>query len=399
MDFKFRLFVIVKKSKLQCFLFITNKKLNIMKNCFNLYIKTLLLLFVLCSSASVHAQFIGKTPANIPADGKIDWVVSKVDFPAYNRLGHLESGIYGDPSSKWASIGVPNLNFPPLEPNYYGFFANNQSDRLFVGLRQEGPFNVSNAIIAFGDNHDNDPVPNRLVFKFDSWVPTFSKEIATMLANGNVGIGITAPLQKLHLHDGVMMLSGANAFGGPMMVFSSNLTTHPNGYWGIEYAPADQGLNFWRPFNPSQPGSGNYFMFLSDDDGAVSIGTKNSPTTVGVNNTINYRLFVKGGILTDEILVQTGWADYVFDDNYQLPTLQDVEKHIEEKGYLPNVPSAKEVIENGLELGKMAVTQQEKIEELFLYVIQLNKDVQILRAENELLRQTMNPQKSASNEK
>ncbi len=133
--------------------------------------------------------------------------------------------------------------------------------------------------------------------------------------------------------------------------------------------------------------------------GAVSISTDKTPASVGTNNTSAYRLFVQGGILTDELLVQTGWADYVFRKNYALPTLFDVEKHIAEKGHLPNVPSEKEVEENGLNVGKMAVTQQEKIEELFLYVIQLNKDVQTLRAENESLRQILNTQKPNSDEK
>ncbi len=376
--------------------------------------KTLSLLLICCASTSVHAQLVPKYPPNIPANGLIDWVISKVDDPTFNRLGHLESGVYGDPSSKWAAIGVPNLNFPPAEQNYYGFFANNQSDRLFLGLRQEGPFNVSNAIIAFGDNHDNDPVPNRLVFKFDSWIPSFSQEIATMLHNGNVGIGTATPIHKFQVHDGRVMISGANNFGGPMLLFSKDpsLSQYPNGHWGIEYVsslpnqglpvPPHGGLNFWQPFGNPGPGPsvpGNYYMLLHDHNGAVSISTDQAPLSVGTNNTSAYRLYVKGGILTEELLVQTGWADYVFDKNYQLPSLLEVEKHIEAKGHLPNVPSEKEVVENGLNVGKMAVTQQEKIEELFLYVIQLNKDILQLKSENEALRQMLNPQKPAPNEK
>ncbi len=366
----------------------------------HLFVKPLLLLLAICCSVSVYAQFMDKTPTNIPLDGKKDWVMSKVDFPLYNRLGHLQSGTYGDPSSTWAAIGVPNLNFPPLEPNYYGFFANNQTDRLFVGLRQEGPFNVSNPIIAFGDNHDNDPVPNRLVFKFDSWIPTFSKEVATMLANGNVGIGTATPRHKFQLHNGIAMLSGKNSAGGPMLVFASDSLNYANGNWGIEYEPT-KGLNFWKPFgNLGTAGTpGNYYMLMSDDNGKISMSTQNAPLSIGTNNTTNYRLFVKGGILTEELLVQTGWADYVFDKNYKLPTLSEVEKHIAEKGHLTNVPSEKSVVENGLNVGKMAAIQQEKIEELFLYVIQLNKDIQALRTDNESLRKLLNALKPISNEK
>ncbi len=99
----------------------------------------------------------------------------------------------------------------------------------------------------------------------------------------------------------------------------------------------------------------------------------NFPINSGGVNVSAYNLFVKGGILTDEVRVSTTWADYVFCQDYQLPTLQEVEKHIQEKGHLINVPSAKQVEENGIELGEMAKIQQEKIEELTLYIIAQNK--------------------------
>ncbi len=107
------------------------------------------------------------------------------------------------------------------------------------------------------------------------------------------------------------------------------------------------------------------------------------PTTSGaVNSVANYNLFVKGGILTEEIRVSlaTTWADYVFSKDYKMPTLPELEKQIKEKGHLPNMPSAKEVKDNGIELGEMAKMQQEKIEELTLYIIAMNKELQELKA-------------------
>ncbi|MDR6969637.1 hypothetical protein J2X31_003670 [Flavobacterium arsenatis] len=101
----------------------------------------------------------------------------------------------------------------------------------------------------------------------------------------------------------------------------------------------------------------------------------NYPSTAGSVDVSNYDLFVKGGILTEAVRVtlQSTWADYVFEKDYKLPSLDEVEKHIEEKGHLMNVPSAKDVEENGIELGEMARIQQEKIEELTLYIIEQNK--------------------------
>lgn len=101
----------------------------------------------------------------------------------------------------------------------------------------------------------------------------------------------------------------------------------------------------------------------------------NFPTTAGSVNVSAYNLFVKGGILTEEVrvMLQTDWADYVFAKEYQLPTLSDVEDFITTNGHLPNVPSANQIKEEGIALGEMAKIQQEKIEELTLYIIEQNK--------------------------
>jgi hypothetical protein len=113
-------------------------------------------------------------------------------------------------------------------------------------------------------------------------------------------------------------------------------------------------------------------------NGKVGIGAISSfPSAAGSVNVSGYNLFVTGGILTDEVRIYASsggtWADYVFAEDYKLPTLDEVEKHIREKGHLMNVPSADEVCENGIALGEMAKIQQEKIEELILYVIEQNK--------------------------
>lgn len=114
----------------------------------------------------------------------------------------------------------------------------------------------------------------------------------------------------------------------------------------------------------------------------------NYPTTAGSVDVSGYNLFVKGGILTEEVrvILQTDWADYVFAKDYKLPTLSEVEHFIHTNGHLPNVPSAQKIKEDGIELGEMAKIQQEKIEELTLYIIQLNKDNAKTIEENQLLK-------------
>ncbi|THD33202.1 MAG: hypothetical protein DI588_04490 [Flavobacterium johnsoniae] len=118
-------------------------------------------------------------------------------------------------------------------------------------------------------------------------------------------------------------------------------------------------------------------------NGKVGIGNGfgNFPTTAGSVNVAAYNLFVKGGILTEEVRVnlQSAWADYVFDENYKLKSLEEVETFIKENGHLENVPSAKQVKEEGIELGEITKIQQEKIEELTLYLIELNKENKVLQ--------------------
>lgn len=115
----------------------------------------------------------------------------------------------------------------------------------------------------------------------------------------------------------------------------------------------------------------------------IGIGTANFPTSAGSIDVSAYNLVVSGGILTEEVRVnlQNGWADYVFDTDYKLPSLNDVEQFIKNKGHLPNMPSASEVEENGIELGEIAVKQQEKIEELTLYTINQEKKIDELSSQ------------------
>ncbi|MEO8238064.1 MAG: hypothetical protein ABI576_08135 [Flavobacterium sp.] len=118
-------------------------------------------------------------------------------------------------------------------------------------------------------------------------------------------------------------------------------------------------------------------------DANVGIGTSNF-----TDGSDTYRLSVKGKIRAEEIKVYNTWADYVFAKNYDLKPLVKVEEFIAQNGHLPNVPSAKEITEKGLELGEMSKIQQEKIEELTLYLIQQNKEIEDLKSQMKLLLAT-----------
>ena len=104
-------------------------------------------------------------------------------------------------------------------------------------------------------------------------------------------------------------------------------------------------------------------------NGTVGIGTSNPTMPLEVN----------GKIRAKEIIVESGWADFVFSDEYKLPTLLEVESYIKKQGRLPDMPSEVEVQENGIGLSEMSTKLLQKIEELTLYVIQQEKEIDLLK--------------------
>jgi len=118
--------------------------------------------------------------------------------------------------------------------------------------------------------------------------------------------------------------------------------------------------------------------------GDVDVAKRSAAGTGG------YNLLVKGGILTEKVKValasSADWADYVFGDSYSLMPLNEVEEFTKTYKHLPNVPSAEEMVTNGLDVSQTSKLFMEKIEELTLYMIEMNKEIKSLKLENELLK-------------
>ena len=76
----------------------------------------------------------------------------------------------------------------------------------------------------------------------------------------------------------------------------------------------------------------------------------------------------------------TDWSDFVFDDGYRLMPLGEVERYIDANRHLPEVPSAQEVEENGVDVGEMNKLLLQKVEELTLYIIDLQKQIDELKS-------------------
>jgi hypothetical protein len=118
--------------------------------------------------------------------------------------------------------------------------------------------------------------------------------------------------------------------------------------------------------------------FIVNAAGNVSIGT----TTVYTNPsdaTDKYKLSVKGKVACQELKVDiNNWGDFVFNNDYKLRSIGEVETYIKENNHLPEVPSAKEVEANGVSVGEMQTKMMQKIEELTLYIIEQQKRIEAL---------------------
>lgn len=125
-------------------------------------------------------------------------------------------------------------------------------------------------------------------------------------------------------------------------------------------------------------GAGNP-VFNVGNNGFVGIGSEAVP---------GYRLAVAGTILAERVKVKAGstWPDYVFEDGYQLPSLQSVEQYIKANKHLPDVPSAADIAKNDIDVAEMNVILLKKVEELTRYLIDQQKkyDAEISDLKNQV---------------
>ncbi len=190
----------------------------------------------------------------------------------------------------------------------------------------------------------------------------------TVLNNGSVGVGTENPQGKLNI-DGVEALIIENN--------SSPVWENTIAKLGISTNLGPQGLRFE----------------MSGDNGTSFVDAlhlaRNGNVGIGTTDPKGYKLAVRGNVICESIKVKlyASWPDFVFEEDYQRPSLEELARFVSVNKHLPDIPSAAAMnAADGVDLGAMQVKLLQKIEELTLYLIELNKSNADVQAENAALR-------------
>jgi len=217
--------------------------------------------------------------------------------------------------------------------------------------------------------------------------------------SGNVGIGSIAPTDRLTIdngntRNGINIVSDGDASVYSDFKFSiktpDSLTTgkpfiwlascRKDGYFTgditgptLEFYAVKKGGSYIAPL-----------LFKSNGD-VILAGAKNAISGnvgIGTLDTKGYKLAVAGGIIAEKVTVklQSNWPDFVFEKDYRLPSLSEVEKEITENKHLSGVPSAGDISKDGIDVGEMNRILLQKVEELTLYIIDLQKQIDQVKA-------------------
>ncbi len=197
-------------------------------------------------------------------------------------------------------------------------------------------------------------------------------------SDGKVGIGTNTPGGLVEIADGAA--DPAN-YGSLQIVRPASPGNNLFHLSFIRAANAVFGMGFVNTVTPPNQTVG---VWMANNTSVTPLMSFNQNQTVGINtiDTKGYQFAVNGSAIFTKAVVQlyANWADYVFNNDYKLMSIKSLEQYIYENKHLPDMPSAEEMQKkDGIDLGEMNTKLLQKVEELTLYVIELNKKIETLQ--------------------
>lgn len=209
--------------------------------------------------------------------------------------------------------------------------------------------------------------------------------------NGNIGIGKSNPTNKLDVSGSIkstsiqsesLSISGDINFRSLAGNSTKIITIDDNGdLLSVDYSTIQDNMGNHTAIQNINLNGNKLVGGTSGNGGIFVAGNGNVRIGDGTMNPTK-ALEVNGAIRSKEVIVEiANWSDFVFEDDFNLMSLKDTESFIKQNGHLPNVPSATEVENEGIGLGEMNAVLLQKIEELTLYVIELQKQIEELKGD------------------
>jgi hypothetical protein len=181
----------------------------------------------------------------------------------------------------------------------------------------------------------------------------------------NVGIGTSSPSSRLHLDGGIDAEPGSGGFLVLGSTTSTNIAIDNNEIMGRNNGAVAE-------------------LFLQNDGGDLNLCYAGGSVMIGAADpATGYLLTVDGKIICEELKVQLSedWPDYVFEQDYSMLSISELKQFVETNKHLPGIPTAAEMMEQGLSVGDMQTKMMEKIEELSLYIIELQNQLDELKSQ------------------
>lgn len=277
-------------------------------------------------------------------------------------------------------------------------FARGQNS-VAIGQKVRVPVSANNAIIigtglVTGIGVFENTIANSLMIGFNSDKSTLFVAPASGIGTvGKIGIGTTTPYALFQTGDGFNKITLAPTIGGTQGAQSTlGFNVHQDPVSGHYIAHGNGSSNAGSAITQDEEGTLRFFIFnntggtdqnadqirfesqsiLSLRQDRVQIGERNLSGT-SIYNTSFTKLVVDGGIVCRDLVVSVvDWQDEVFDSTYYLAPIDSVASFISMNGHLPGVKSEIEIEQNGMSMSETIAMQQRKIEELTLYIIQLD---------------------------